>query len=591
MRAEATTDGEKSSGPGRVKPAERYRACTPLPLHDRVWPNQVITEPPLWCSVDLRDGNQALIEPMGGERKRRLFDRLIAVGFKEIEVGFPAAAASEFEFVRELIETDSIPDDVTIQVLTQAREELIGPTMESLEGAGRAIVHLYNSTSTLQRRVVFGLDRAGIVDIARRGTEMIREEAEKMSDTRIALEYSPESFTGTEIDFALEICEAVAQIWEPDEKNKLTINLPATVEMSTPNIYADQIEYFSRHVRNRERIRLSVHPHNDRGTGVAAAELALMAGAERVEGTLFGNGERTGNVDIVTLALNMLTQGVDPQLSFQDLDSLVRLCEECTRLPIHPRHPYAGDLVFTAFSGSHQDAIKKGLTALEASGSQFWEVPYLPMDPADVGGSYDAIVRVNSQSGKGGVAFLLERDHGLELPRRMQIEFQRCVQRAAEATEGEVDSNAIFSLFTEEYLDRGGAVDLVAEDCLLSNVSTKVCRFQGGIRCWGEEYRLDSEGNGPIDALFQGLRACLGLKFKLVDYREHALGVGSGARAAAYVEVCDDRGRNFFGAGLHESTVLASIEAVISAVDRALLQTPEFAGRVAPGTKADLPDL
>ncbi|MCC6847195.1 MAG: 2-isopropylmalate synthase, partial [Deltaproteobacteria bacterium] len=414
----------------RAMPVDKYRPFTPVDIPDRTWPNRTITRAPLWCSIDLRDGNQALVEPMGPERKRRMFEALVAMGFKEIEVGFPSASQPDFDFVRWLIEADAIPEDVTIQVLTPAREPLIRRTFESIRGARGTIVHLYNSTSTLQRRVVFGLDRAGIADIAVAGTRLARELAATMPATDVRFEYSPESFTGTELDFAVEICERVMDAWQPTPERPIILNLPATVEMSTPNVYADMIEWFGRHVTRRDAVVLSVHPHNDRGCAVAAAELAVMAGADRVEGTLFGNGERTGNVDVVTLALNLFSQGIDPELDLSDIDALVAVAEHCNRLPVHPRHPYAGTLVYTAFSGSHQDAINKGLAAQRrapdargADASGVWEVPYLPIDPADVGRSYEAVIRVNSQSGKGGVAYLLERDYGLALPRALQVEF------------------------------------------------------------------------------------------------------------------------------------------------------------------------
>jgi len=437
-------------------PSDKYRPFSPIDLSDRTWPGRVITAPPTWCSVDLRDGNQALIEPMDPARKLRMFQHLVQIGFKEIEIGFPAASQTDFNFVRQLIQENLIPDDVTVQVLTQARAELITRTFESLEGARRAIVHLYNSTSTTQRRVVFRLDRAGIVEIAVKGAEVIRDLAAQRPGTEWVFQYSPESFTGTELDFAVEICDAVTAVWKPTPDHKVILNLPATVEMATPNIYADQIEWFSRHVARRDSVIISLHPHNDRGTGVAAAELAMMAGAERVEGTLFGNGERTGNVDIVTLALNMYTQGVDPKLDFSDINAVARTAEHCNQLPIHPRHPYVGDLVFTAFSGSHQDAIKKGLAALDKQG--IWDVPYLPIDPADVGRTYESVIRVNSQSGKGGVAYLLERDYQLVLPRRLQIEFSRVVQEAADMSGKELTSQELWALFEAEYLSATGPI-------------------------------------------------------------------------------------------------------------------------------------
>src|SRR5579859_753752 len=422
-------------------PSTKYRPFSPINLEDRTWPSRVISAPPTWCSVDLRDGNQALIEPMDPARKRRMFDMLVRIGFKEIEVGFPAASQTDFDFVREIIERDLIPEDVTIQVLTQARPELIARTYESLVGARRAIVHVYNSTSVAQRRVVFRTDRAGIVDIAVRGATRVREHAERQRGTEWIFQYSPESFTGTELDFAVEICDAVNAVWEPTPERRSILNLPATVEMATPNVYADQIEWFARHVRNRDSVVLSVHPHNDRGCAVAAAELAVMAGADRIEGCLFGNGERTGNVDLVTLALNLYTQGIDPGLNFSDINAVIRTVEHCNQLPVHPRHPYGGELVFTAFSGSHQDAIKKGLA--ERKATDLWEVPYLPIDPADLGRAYETVIRVNSQSGKGGIAFLLERDFGLTLPRLLQIEFSQVIQAITDATGKELSSIAI----------------------------------------------------------------------------------------------------------------------------------------------------
>ncbi|MDX1655546.1 MAG: 2-isopropylmalate synthase, partial [Candidatus Competibacteraceae bacterium] len=443
----------------QMKAADKYRPFAPIALPDRCWPNRVIQRAPLWCSVDLRDGNQALIEPMGMDRKRQMFQMLVRLGFKEIEVGFPAASQTDFDFVRSLIEEDLVPEDVTIQVLTQARAQLIDRTFESLKGARRAIVHLYNSTSTVQRRVVFGMDREQIKAIAVRGAQRVRECARAQPDTQWVFQYSPESFTGTELDYAVEVVDAVNEIWQPTPEHKVIINLPATVEMSTPNIYADQVEWFCRQIRNRQSIVLSVHPHNDRGTAVAAAELAVMAGADRVEGTLFGNGERTGNVDLVTLALNLYTQGVEPELDLADINEVIRCAEHCNQLPVHPRHPYAGDLVFTAFSGSHQDAIKKGLAARNQG--EFWEVPYLPIDPRDVGRSYEAVIRVNSQSGKGGVAYIMERDHGLNLPRRLQMEFAQVVQKVADTTGKELTPLGLWNAFQDEYLVQTGPYALV----------------------------------------------------------------------------------------------------------------------------------
>src|SRR5579872_1678810 len=431
-------------------PIHKYRPFAPINLSDRKWPSRVIDKAPIWCSVDLRDGNQALVEPMGPERKRRMFDMLVKLGFKEIEVGFPAASETDFSFVRELVEKDLVPDDVTIQVLTQARPELIERSFESIRGARRAIMHLYNSTSTLQRRVVFGLDEAGITDIAVTGAKQIRELAEAMPQTEVVYQYSPESFTGTELPYAVEICEAVMDVWQPTPQKKVILNLPATVEMATPNVYADQIEWFGRHIRDRDSIVLSLHPHNDRGCAVAAAELAVMAGAQRIEGCLFGNGERTGNVDLVTLALNLYTQGVDSGLDFSDINEVARTSEECTQLPIHPRHPYVGDLVFTAFSGSHQDAIKKGFAVQKPDA--VWEVPYMPIDPSDLGRTYDSVIRVNSQSGKGGIAYLLEQGYGVVLPRRLQVDFSSAVQRYTDDSGQEVTPSQIWELFQQEYV-------------------------------------------------------------------------------------------------------------------------------------------
>ena len=545
-------------------PSTKYRAFAPIDIKDRLWPSTVIETPPTWCSVDLRDGNQALIEPMDAARKRRMFDMLIRIGFKEIEVGFPAASQTDFDFVREIIEQGLIPDDVTIQVLTQARPELIARTYESVRGARRAIVHVYNSTSIAQRRVVFRTDLAGIVDIAVRGAACVREHAERDRDTEWIFQYSPESFTGTELDFAVEICDAVNGVWEPTPQRRSILNLPATVEMATPNVYADQIEWFLRHIGKRDSIVLSVHPHNDRGTAVAAAELAVMAGAERIEGTLFGNGERTGNVDIVTLALNLYTQGVDPKIDFSNINEAARCAEGCNQLPIHPRHPYVGDLVFTAFSGSHQDAIKKGLAA--RADSDLWDVPYLPIDPSDLGRSYDSIIRVNSQSGKGGVAYLLERDYQLVMPRRLQIEFSQVVQAAADITGKELTSKELWDLFQQEYLAprtpflyRGHQLAASTDGEDTEKLSLQVER-DGRL-----ETRL-GQGSGPIDAMV----AAIGLPFDVLSYEEHSRGQGSGAVAVSYIEITTRSRRTLFGAGMHSNIITASLLAVISAVNRAI---------------------
>ncbi|HEX2115152.1 MAG TPA: 2-isopropylmalate synthase [Alphaproteobacteria bacterium] len=546
-------------------PIHKYRPFQPIDLPDRRWPSRAIDRAPIWCSVDLRDGNQALVEPMGPERKRRMFDLLVRMGFKEIEVGFPAASQTDFDFVRELIEQNLIPEDVTIQVLTQARDELIDRTFESLRGARRAIVHLYNSTSTLQRRVVFGLDRPGIVDIAVKGARRIKDLAAKMKGTEIVYQYSPESFTGTELDFAKEICEAVIAVWQPTPQRKMIINLPATVEMATPNVFADQIEWFGRNVKNRDSIVLSVHPHNDRGTGVAAAELAMMAGCDRVEGTLFGNGERTGNVDVVTLALNMFSQGIDPQIEIKDIEAIVRTVEYCNQLPVHPRHPYAGELVYTAFSGSHQDAIKKGFAAMERSNSGLWEVPYLPIDPADLGRTYEAVIRVNSQSGKGGVAYLLQADRGLDLPRGLQVEFSQIVQRIADATGKEITSQAIWNAFQDEYLVPR-AIEFVDHKTWPGTGGERT--IEAHIRLDGEMRIVRGQGTGPIDAFVDALRRECGIALEIRDFREHAITQGADALAAAYVEARVG-GRTLFGAGLDANIVVASLRAVASVADRA----------------------
>jgi 2-isopropylmalate synthase len=546
----------------------KYKAFAPIALPDRQWPSRVIDTAPTWCSVDLRDGNQALVEPMGPERKRRMFDLLVRLGFKEIEVGFPAASQTDFDFVRSIVEDGAIPDDVTIQVLTQARDELIERTFQSIAGAKHAIVHLYNSTSTTQRRVVFGLDRAGIVDIAVKGTKTVKRLVANVPQTKISLQYSPESFTQTELDFAKEICEAVMDAWQPSAAHKMIFNLPATVEAATPNIYADQIEWFSRNVKGRENWILSVHPHNDRGTGVAAAELAVMAGAERVEGTLFGNGERTGNVDIVTLALNLFSQGVDPTLELSDVQEIVRTVEYCNQLPVHPRHPYGGELVFTAFSGSHQDAIKKGLTAQSKSNTGLWDVPYLPIDPNDVGRSYEAVIRVNSQSGKGGIAYLLETDYGLELPRRLQIEFASVVQRATDATGKELSAKDIHAAFAAEYLT-DGSLAFRDHTTLPTGKNGAERRIEARVDIDGKPHVLTGDGNGPIAAYVDAL-ARLGIAVDVVDYREHAIKgtQGAKAQAAAYVEA-KIGDRTLFGVGIDANIVAASLKAITSAVNRA----------------------
>jgi 2-isopropylmalate synthase len=556
--------------PSPIRPAKmpvhKYRPFPPIDLPDRRWPGRVIAKAPQWCSVDLRDGNQALVEPMGPERKARMFALLLKLGFKEIEVGFPSASQTDFDFVRQLIELDRIPADVTIQVLTQAREDLIKRTFEAIRGSRRAIVHLYNSTSTLQRRVVFGLDEAGIKQIAVTGAKIVKSLVPTVPGTEVLLEYSPESFTGTELPYAKEVCEAVMDVWQPTPANKIILNLPATVEMATPNVYADQIEWFDRNIKNRDCVRLSVHPHNDRGTGVAAAELAMMAGADRVEGTLFGNGERTGNVDIVTLGLNMFSQGIDPELDLSNVTEIVETVEYCNQLPVHQRHPYGGELVFTAFSGSHQDAIKKGLTALSASNTGLWEVPYLPIDPKDVGRDYEAVIRVNSQSGKGGVAYILQADHGLDLPKKLQADFARTIQQIADETGKEIDSATIWNAFSAAYLTPKKFA-FVRHVTLPQLPPHEERRIEATLLVDGKERTFVGEGNGPIAALVDALKEGLGIAVEVVDFREHALTAGASAKAAAYVEA-KVNGTPAFGVGIDANTVAASLKAVLSAVNR-----------------------
>ena len=541
-------------------PAAKYRPFPAVPLTDRQWPSRAITRPPIWMSTDLRDGNQALIEPMSPEKKLRFFQMLVKVGIKEIEVGFPSASQADFDFVRMLVEEQHIPEDVTIIVLTQARDELIRRTVESAVGARRAIVHVYNSVAPVFRRVVFNMERDEIVQIAVNGTRLIKQLVAQHPQTRWGLEYSPESFSTTELDFSKQIVDAVSSEWQPTPQAPMIVNLPSTVEASTPNVYADQIEWMCRNLERRESLVISVHPHNDRGTAVAAAELAVMAGADRVEGCLFGNGERTGNVDLVTLAMNLYTQGVDPGLDFSDIDAVRQLVEECNQLPVHPRHPYAGDLVFTAFSGSHQDAIKKGFAKQDKDG--IWEVPYLPIDPADLGRSYDAVIRVNSQSGKGGMAYLLAQEYGLELPRRLQIEFSRAVQRMADETGREIAASSIHALFSQEYLEQESPYNYVSHRMTEDSqhgvqIDLNVTRHGAPLACHGE-------GNGPIDAFVKAL----GLDIRLMDYHEHAIGRGADARAACYVELRVGSGQTLFGVGIDSNIVTASFRAVLSAVNR-----------------------
>lgn len=550
-----------------ANPATKYRPFAPVALVNRTWPDKVITTPPIWMSTDLRDGNQALIEPMSPAKKMQFFDMLIKTGLKEIEVGFPSASQTDFDFVRMLIEEDRIPEDVTIIVLTQSREELIRRTVESVRGARRAIVHLYNSTAPAFRRVVFNLPREEIREIAVSGARLVRHLVGDMPETEWGFEYTPESFSQTELDFAKDVCDAVSAVWEPTPQRKMIINLPATVESSTPNLYADQVEWMHRNLERRDAIILSVHPHNDRGTAVAAAELAVMAGAQRVEGCLFGNGERTGNVDLVTLALNLYTQGVHPGLDFSDIDAVRKCVEECNQLPVHPRHPYVGDLVYTAFSGSHQDAIKKGFA--QQKPGEIWDVPYLPIDPADLGRSYDAVIRVNSQSGKGGMSYLLEQEHGLALPRRLQIEFSRVVQAAADTTGKEVTAEEIYRIFRAEYLERRTPYAYLSHR--MSEDTRQACPVQITVAMEqdGVGREQTGAGNGPIDAFV----AALGLDVRVMDYHEHAIGAGANAQAASYVELRIGDGPTMFGVGIDANIVTASFKAVMSAVNRDVART------------------
>jgi 2-isopropylmalate synthase len=547
-------------------PAAKYRAFPPVQLSDRQWPNNVISKPPIWMSTDLRDGNQALIEPMTAEKKLRFFELLVKIGLKEIEVGFPSASQTDFDFVRKLVEENRIPDDVTIIVLTQSRDELIRRTVESCVGARRAIVHLYNSVAPVFRKVVFGMSREEITNIATTGTRLVKELVKQHPQTEWGFEYTPESFSTTELDFSKHICDAVTAIWEPTPQNKMIINLPSTVECSTPNVYADQIEWMSRKLARRDSLIISVHPHNDRGTAVASAEMAVMAGADRVEGCLFGNGERTGNVDLVTLALNLYTQGVHPGLDFSDIDEVRKCVEECNQLPVHPRHPYVGDLVFTAFSGSHQDAIKKGF-AQQKEGA-LWEIPYLPIDPQDLGRSYDAVIRVNSQSGKGGMAYLLEQDYGLVLPRRLQIEFSRAVQAVADATGLEITADGIYDIFNKEYFEQVSPYAYNSHKMVEDTSSDEPVQIDIALTHRKLPMALQGGGNGPIDAFVDAL----GLDIKLMDYHEHSIGSGANAKAACYVELRLANGPTLFGAAIDSNIVTASFKAVLSAVNRQITQ-------------------
>ncbi|ABS61636.1 2-isopropylmalate synthase [Parvibaculum lavamentivorans DS-1] len=548
-------------------PSVKYRAFAPVPLSDRQWPSKTITKPPIWMSTDLRDGNQALFEPMNAERKLRMFEMLVKIGFKEIEAGFPSASDTDFGFIRKLVEEGRVPDDVHIEVLTQARPELIARTMESLKGAKNAIVHVYNATAPNFREVVFQQGKQGVKAIATESARQIKEIAATQPETNWTFQYSPEVFSGTELDFAKEVVDAVTEIWEAGPERKVVINLPATVEMATPNIYADQIEWMHRNLERRDGIILSVHPHNDRGTAVAAAELAIMAGADRVEGCLFGNGERTGNVDLVTLALNLYSQGIDPGLDFAQINEIARTAEYCTQLPIHPRHPYVGDLVFTAFSGSHQDAIKKGLAAYKAG--DIWQVPYLPLDPKDLGRTYESIIRVNSQSGKGGVSYLLEAEYDLRLPRRLQVEFSSAVQRVTDDTGKEVRAADIWRIFEEEYLTRAEPIEYLSHS-LYDESGKQGVKIR--IRRFGKEEELSGSGNGPIDAAMDALK----LGVELRHYEEHSIGSGTDAKAVAFMEVADpEHPGDLFGVGIDANIITASFKAMLSAANRAAARRPK----------------
>ena len=571
MNAEdQSTNSARTSGTvtRKTMPFQKYKPFKPIPLPDRTWPDKVITDAPRWCSVDLRDGNQALIEPMTPNEKQKMYDLLLDIGFTEIEVGFPAASQTDFDFVRKIIEEDRIPDGVTIQVLCQAREELIKRTCEAVAGAKRVIFHLYNSTSTLQRKVVFNKSREEVINLATDATQIVKDNTRELvaSGTALTLEYSPESYTATEMDFAVEICAAVMDVWQPTVDDKIVLNLPSTVEMATPNIYADQIEYFTRHLPHRENAIISLHTHNDRGTGVAASELGLMAGAERIEGTLFGNGERTGNLDLVTMAMNMFSQGIDPQLYFGEMSKIVEVSEECTKIPIHIRQPYAGELVFTAFSGSHQDAIKKGMQFVESGSDNAWEVPYLPIDPSDVGGSYRETVRVNSQSGKGGVAFILENYFGVSLPRSVLLEFSPIVQAVSEADGGELKPDVIWQTFVSEFIDVEGPYQLLDYQVQTEGKDSESC--QAKIRVADNEVDVSGVGSGPIDAFINAMVTTLNEPLNVADYQEYALNEGSEAQAICILAITDEDGNKYYGVGISQNTTTAAFKSIIAAINR-----------------------
>ena len=561
-------DNTASAQSTKTMPFQKYKPFKRIPLPDRTWPDQVITEAPRWCSVDLRDGNQALIEPMTPAEKQKMWDLLIEIGFKEIEVGFPAASQTDYDFVRKIIEEDQIPDDVSIQILCQAREELIIKSCEALEGAKNVVFHLYNSTSTLQRKVVFNMSREEVIKLATDATERVKFHTDKLraAGTNVVLEYSPESYTATEMDFAVEICDAVIKTWQPRDGEKVIINLPATVEMATPNIYADQLEWFCRNLQDRDKAIISLHTHNDRGTGIAASELGLMAGADRIEGTLFGNGERTGNCDVITMAMNMFSQGIDPKLYLSDMPKIVAVSEECTKIPIHIRQPYAGELVFTAFSGSHQDAIRKGMAFVESGSTGEWEVPYLPIDPADVGGSYRETVRVNSQSGKGGVAFILENYFGVSLPRPLLLEFSPIVQKISEADGGELKADKIWDAFVNEFIEVKGEYELVDYKVRSKDENQTSCKAK--IRVGENEVTVEGEGSGPIDAFIAAMVETLNEPLNVMDYQEYSLNEGSEAQAICILSIADEEQNKFYGVGISQNTTTAAFKSIVAAINR-----------------------
>jgi len=559
-----STDNETA----KKMPFHKYKAFKPIALPDRTWPDQVITEAPRWCSVDLRDGNQALIEPMTPNEKQRMYDLLLDIGFREIEVGFPAASQTDFDFVRKIIEEDRIPEGVTIQVLCQARETLIRRTCEAVAGASSVIFHLYNSTSALQRKVVFKMSREEVVKLATEATAIVKKHTDQLEadGTRVTLEYSPESYTATEMDFAVEICAAVMDVWQPAEDNKIILNLPSTVEMATPNVYADQIEYFIRHLPNREKAVISLHTHNDRGTGIAASEMGLMAGAERIEGTLFGNGERTGNLDVITMAMNMFSQGIDPKLYLSEMPKIVAVAEECTKIPIHVRQPYAGELVFTAFSGSHQDAIKKGMEFADLDGDSLWEVPYLPIDPSDVGGSYRETVRVNSQSGKGGIAFILENYFGVSLPRSLLLEFSPIIQALSEKDGGELKADAIWQAFVAEFIEVEGPYQLIDYQVHSDSEGGESCNAK--IQVAENEVDIKGFGSGPIDAFINAMVETLNEPLNIVDYQEYALKEGAEAQAICILAITDEDANRYYGVGISQNTTTAAFKSIVAAINR-----------------------